>query len=119
MSVSSRQIKNKRDANDMLTDRPGTVYDVNIKYKTPEGYKTYVKKGFHTKKEAKQHEAEMRAKLVNSSFNTIVSAQGKQTVQDYLLDWVEKHGAINLRPSTFAGYKSNIDSGVKSRAESW
>jgi integrase len=108
MSVSSRQIKNKRDANDMLTDRPGTVYDVNIKYKTPEGYKTYVKKGFHTKKEAKQHEAEMRAKLVNSSFNTIVSAQGKQTVQDYLLDWVEKHGAINLRPSTFAGYKSNI-----------
>ena len=29
--------KNKRDANGELTGRAGTVYDVNIKYQTPEG----------------------------------------------------------------------------------
>lgn len=57
MAVSSRQVKNKRNANGELTGRAGTVYDVNIKYQTPEGKKTYSKKGFLTKKEAAQHES--------------------------------------------------------------
>lgn len=77
-------------------------------HKTPDGYKSYVKKGFATKKEAQQHEAEMRAKLINPSFIAAIAAQGKQTVKDYLQKWVENHGTVNLRPSTFAGYKSNI-----------
>ncbi len=89
-----------------------STYDVNIKYKTPDGYKTYAKKGFATKKEALQHEAEMRAKLINPSFIATASAQAKQTVQDYLLEWVENHGALNLRPSTFAGYKNNINNHI-------
>ena len=60
MAVSPRQVKNKRDSNGVLTGRPGTVYDVNIKYTAPNGEKkTYSKKGFPTKKEATQHEAEM------------------------------------------------------------
>lgn len=108
MAVTPRQVKNKRDADGILTGKPGTVYDVNIKYKTPDGYKPYVKKGFTTKKEAVQHEGEMRAKLVNPSFITLTAGQGKQTVRDYLLEWVENHGSVNLRPSTFAGYKGNI-----------
>jgi len=108
MAVTPRQVKNKRDADGALTGRPGTVYDVNIKYKTPDGYKSYAKKGFATKKEAQQHEAKMRAKLINPSFIATVAAQGKQTVKDYLQEWVENHGTVNLRPSTFAGYKSNI-----------
>jgi integrase len=41
MAVTSRQVRNKRDGDGSLTGRPGTVYDVNIKYKTPDGYKTY------------------------------------------------------------------------------
>jgi integrase len=108
MAISSRQVKNKRDANGELTGRAGTVYDVNIKYKTPDGYKSYAKKGFVTKKDALQHEAEVKTKLTNPSFTTTVSGQGKQTIQDYLNVWVENHGAANLRPSTLAGYKSNI-----------
>lgn len=32
MAISTRQVKNKRDSNGILTGRPGTVYDVNIKY---------------------------------------------------------------------------------------
>ena len=56
MAVSSRQVKNKRDSNGVLTGRPGTVYDVNIKYTAPDGKKkSYAKKGFATKKEATQH----------------------------------------------------------------
>lgn len=112
MAITPRQVKNKRDGDGGLTGRSGTVYDVNIKYKTPEGYKAYSKKGFTTKKDAQQHEAEMRAKLVNPSFITTVAAQGKQSVRDYLLEWVENHGTVNLRPSTFAGYKSNINNHI-------
>ena len=60
MAISTRQVKNKRDSNGVLTGRPGTVYDVNIKYTAPDGKKkSYAKKGFATKKEAAQHEAEI------------------------------------------------------------
>ncbi len=69
MAISSRQVQNKRDGNGVLPGKPGTVYDVNIKYNLPEG---------------------------------------KQTVGEYLEEWVENHGKANLRPSTFAGYKSHI-----------
>ena len=52
MAVRTRQVKNKRDANGILTGRAGTVYDVNIKYTTPDGQKaTYEKGGFLTRKE--------------------------------------------------------------------
>lgn len=108
MAVSARKVQNKRDSNGILTGKPGTVYDVNIKYNSPEGKKTYSKKGFATKKEATQHEAEMKTKLANPVYTPIVASQGKQTVKEYLEEWVENHGKANLRPSTFAGYKSHI-----------
>ncbi len=108
MAVSARKVQNKRDSNGALTGKPDTVYDVNIRYNSPEGKKTYSKKGFATKKEATQHEAEMKTKLVNPTFMPVVASQGKQTVKEYLEEWVENHGKANLRPSTFAGYKSHI-----------
>ncbi|MDR1588751.1 MAG: tyrosine-type recombinase/integrase [Oscillospiraceae bacterium] len=108
MAVSSRQVQNRRDGNGVLTGKSGTVYDVNIKYNSPEGKKTYSKKGFATKKEATQHEAEMKAKLQNSAYIPAVSAQGKQTVKEYLEGWIEVHGKSNLRPSTAEGYRCNI-----------
>ena len=36
------------------------------------------------------------------------ASQGKQTVKEYLSEWVENHGKANLRPSTFASYKGHI-----------
>ena len=46
MAISTRQVKNKRDSNGVVTGRPGIVYDVNIKYTAPNGEKkTYSKKG--------------------------------------------------------------------------
>ena len=48
MAVKPREVKNRRNADGILTGKPGTVYDVNLKYKTPTGIKTYSKKGFAT-----------------------------------------------------------------------
>jgi len=108
MSISSRQVKNKRDSDGALTGRAGIVYDVDIKYKVPDGYKHYIKKGFTTKKEAQQHEAEMKLKLSNPSYSPVQNAQGRMTVKDYLNEWIEQYGKVNLRPSTYTGYKSII-----------
>lgn len=44
----------------------------------------------------------------NPVYSPVVASQGKQTVKEYLEEWVENHGKANLRPSTFAGYKSHI-----------
>lgn len=71
MAVSARKVQNKRDGNGELTGKPGTVYDVNIKYSSPQGKKTYSKKGFFTKKEAVQHEAEMKTKLANPVYTPV------------------------------------------------
>jgi integrase len=108
MSVNARQIKNKRDSDGMITGKAGTVYDVNIKYKFGSGWKQYAKKGFATKKEAIQHEAEMKVKLAMPTYSPTASTQSKQTVQEYLEAWVEQHGKANLRPSTFDSYKGHI-----------
>lgn len=108
MSVTARQVKNKRTADGGSTSRAGTVYDVFIRYKTADGYKTYGKRGFLTKSEALDHEAEMRTKLLNPGFEPIKAADAKQTVKEYLENWVEIHGKANLRPSTFSGYKCHI-----------
>ena len=109
MAISTRQVKNKRDSNGILTGRPGTVYDVNIKYIAPDGKKkTYAKKGFATKKEAAQHEAEIKTKLRNPGQIASITTQRKQTVAAYLNDWVESYARVNLRPSTYNGYKQTI-----------
>ena len=65
MAIQARTVKNKRDSSGELTGRAGIVYDVNIKYKSGGVSKTYSRKGFPTKKEAQQHEAEMKTKLTN------------------------------------------------------
>ncbi len=108
MSVTPRQVKNKRNQDGVSTSRTGTVYDVFIRYKTDEGYKTYGKRGFLTKQEALNHEAEMRTKLTRPGYQPLQTSESKQTVKEYLETWVENHGKANLRPSTFAGYKSHI-----------
>jgi hypothetical protein len=109
MAVSARKVQNRRDTDGNLIGKAGTVYDVNIKYTAPEGKKTYAKKGFATKKEAVQHEAEMKAKLQNSTYTPTLTSHGRQTVKEYLDEWVENYGKANLRPSTFAGYKSHME----------
>ena len=109
MAISARQVKHKRTEEGVATDRPGTVYDVFISYKAPDGKrKTYAKRGFPTKKSAIQHEAEMRNKLLNPSYVPITQTQAKTLLKDYLSFWLETYGKANLRPSTFSSYKGMI-----------
>ena len=68
MAITERSVKNKRNSSGELTGRAGTVYDVNINYKSEGKSKTYSRKGFPTRKEAVQHEADMKAKLTNPSY---------------------------------------------------
>ena len=108
MAIQERTVKNKRNASGELTGKTGIVYDVNIKYKSEGKSKTYSRKGFPTKREAQQHEAEMRKKLTNPSYTPPVAAQRKQTVQEYMTEWLERHSSANLRPSTRASYQSHM-----------
>lgn len=108
MAIQERTVKNKRNASGELTGKAGTVYDVNIKYKSEGRSRTYSRKGFPTKREAQQHEAEMKIKLTNPSYTPPAAVQRKQTVQEYMTDWLERHGEANLRPSTRASYLSCI-----------
>jgi len=108
MAVSERTVKNKRNTAGEQTGRSGVVYDVNIKYKRGGQLKTYSKKGFVTKKEALQHETDMRNKLENACYTPPTAVESKQTVQKYLDDWIDRHGKANLRESTMVSYKSII-----------
>lgn len=108
MAITERIVQNKRNSAGELTGKPGTVYDVNIKHKVNGQQKTHSKKGFATKKEALQYEAAMKNKLSNPSYVAPTAAQRKMTVEEYLEEWVERHGNANLRPSTKASYRSHI-----------
>lgn len=108
MAITERTVKNKRNSSGILTGKPGTVYDVNIKYTSEGRPKTYSKKGFATKSEAQQHEALMKNKLANPSYTPPTAAQRRMTVREYLVEWIDRHGKANLRPSTEASYRSHI-----------
>lgn len=91
------------DLYELLLTR-GRVLDAN----TLTSDDSYAKKGFATKRAAKQHEAVMRQKLMNPSYVPPTAPQRKITVQEYLDEWLERHGSTNLRPSTKASYGSHI-----------
>lgn len=109
MAIIERIIKNKRNSDGILLGREGKVYDVNIKYKTSTGEKrTYAKRGFATKKEAADHEAEMRMKLAQPNFSVELSRQGKQKLSEYLKTWLSEYAESNVRTSTYEGYERNV-----------
>lgn len=107
MAISERTVKNKRNGSGVLTGKSGTVYDVNLKYYKNGVQKSYGKRGFPTKKEAQQHEAEMRLKLQSPTYSNAQHHEGRQKIKDYLTVWVKNY-APNLRPSTYASYRSHI-----------
>ena len=50
----------------------------------------------------------MKAKLHNPGQYCVIASQRKQTVASYLNEWVESYARVNLRPSTYDGYKRTI-----------
>ena len=113
MSISVREVKNKKDRNKIPTHRPGTVYDVNIKYKCEDGtYKTYGKRGFYSKADAIAHEAEMRVKLNDSYYQTGYLKYNQSTLAIYLTDWLEDYAFRYVSPNTYNGYRININNHI-------
>lgn len=109
MAIYERNIQNKRDKNGIATNREGKVYDVNLKYKTNAGYwKTYAKRGFKTKREALDHEAQMRLKLARPDYSAELAQKGKDKLSEYLEGWLADYAFHNVRPNTYAGYSRNI-----------
>lgn len=108
MAISAREVNNKRDSLGRLTGKSGVVYDVNLKYHTPDGQKSYMKRGFLTKKEASIHEAEMKIELQNQAVANVSVAKSNQKLCDYLEDWLDNYVKHNLRDSTYATYQSII-----------
>jgi integrase len=108
MAISTREVKNKRDTSGKLTGKPGVVYDVNIKYTRDGKSKTYSKKGFPTRSIAAQYESDMRNKLCVVSYIPATAAQSKLTVKEYMAQWIEDYSKTNLKPSTYASYKSQM-----------
>lgn len=113
MAISERMVRNKRNTVGELTGKSGVVYDVNIKYLTNGKYKTHSKKGFSTKKDALQYEADMKNKLSSACYTPPTAAQSKQPVWEYMEEWIERHGSVNLRPSTKSSYQSHIRNHIR------
>lgn len=101
MAIVSRQVEKKKNADGVSTGTSGVVYDVNIRYKTADGYKTYGKRGYSTKQDALQHEAEMKVKLTNPGYQPMNAINSKQTVKEYMETWMEAHGKANLKAEHF------------------
>lgn len=108
MSIVPREVKNKKNPDGTKSNRTGTVYDVFFRYSHDGIKKTYAQRGFLTRHDAQKHEVEMREQLRNPNRVDIHNFQSRQTVEEYLEDWIEAHGNANLRPSTFASYRSHI-----------
>lgn len=109
MPIYSRKVKNKKNKDGMASYREGTVYDVYFKYSTLEGNKTYAKRGFTDRKEAQEHEAEMRLKLAKPNYSRKAAEEGKKPLREYLAKWLEEYAKPpNVRPNTSAGYARNV-----------
>lgn len=83
------------------------VYDVSYRYKdaaTGKNKQT-VKRGFMTKLAAQNFLVELNNKLMTNTFlmPKII------LFQDYLRDWLQTYGKVNLRDSTYIGYSRIIE----------
>jgi len=100
----------------------GSIHD----YKDKEGKKLYyisyrvedprtgekkqrTKRGFKTKKEAKEHLTNIQHKLLTGSYikPEII------TLGEYLDDWMKTYVEVNLKQSTIDGYNNNIERHIK------
>ena len=109
MSITARDIKNKKDRAGVPTYRPGVVYDVNIKYKWEDGsFKTYGKRGFYSKSDAIMHQSKMRVKLQDAYYQKGYLKYRQATLETYLMDWLDDYAFRYVSANTYRGYKSNI-----------
>ena len=109
MSITAREVKNKKDRSGIPTYQSGIVYDVNIKYKCEDGsFKTYGKRGFYSKSDAITHQSEMRVKLQDAYYQKGYLKYHQATLETYLMDWLEDYAFRYVAANTYRSYRSNI-----------
>jgi integrase len=108
MPVYSRKVKNKKLPDGSYSNKEGTVYDVYFRYQDGDTRQNYAKRGFLDRKEAQEHEAEMRIKLSKPTFSLSAAQKGKMPLSEYLLEWLVTYAKHNVRPNTYRGYEINI-----------
>ena len=103
MAVTEWTVKNKRNSAGELTEKAGTVYDVNVKYKSGGKSKTYSRKGFLTKKDVLQHEAEMKAKLTNPAYIHTALCRSAENDRAGVHDRVDRPAWLCKPPPQYRG----------------
>lgn len=105
MSIRKRLVKNKRLSNGLRSGKEGTVYDVFIKFKQDNVYRSYCKRGFLTMSEAAKHERSMKVELIKRS----QKLDGYQRLDDYLMQWLADGQAVDRWSlNTLMGYQNNV-----------
>lgn len=109
MPIYPRKVKNKRLPDGTASNREGTVYDVFFTYVSNGQKQQYAKRGFLDKASAKQHESEMHLKVSAPTFSRQAAEIGKEPFNTYLTDWLASYAKSTVKPSTYEGYKTNIN----------
>jgi len=105
MSISTRNVKNRRMGNGLPSGKEGVVYDVFLKYKINGSFKSYCYRGFLAKSEAIKHEEITRLEFVNRTRGK----DGHQKLDEYLSNWLACGEAVNRwKLNMLCGYKNNI-----------
>lgn len=108
MPIRTRLVKDKKSPGGGRTGQPGTVYDVNRKYKLDGVWKTYTKRGFLTEEEAQAHDAEMAQRFAEPTYIHTMVQMATQPLGDYLLWWLETVVLQRNRERTCNQYRTYI-----------
>ena len=105
-SINERIRYNARDRHGKMR-RELKVYDVKFRYKDILTGKTKetMKRGFLTKGEAEAFLLELNQRMKTNTF----LPEKSTSIRDYLLEWLEIYVKINLRRSTYLGYKRILE----------
>lgn len=108
-SIRERLIKKGKDKRGKTKENL-KVYDVYYRFQDPltGKWKQTSKKGFRGKGEAEEFLLMVNAQIMNNDFVRPQSI----TLREYLTEWLTTYVEANLRKSTIAGYRRNIEQHV-------
>ena len=84
MTIRKRIVKNKRNANGLPSGKSGVVYDVFLKFKDADKFRSYCRRGFLTMANAVEHEKFMRSEFIERA----KKKDGYQCLDEYLNQWL-------------------------------
>ncbi len=104
--ITERIRQNARDKQGRIR-KELKVYDIKFRYRdaTTGKMKETCKRGFLTKGDAEAYLLRLNNQLATNTF----LPENNILFRDYLTEWLETYAKINLRPTTYLGYKRIIE----------